>query len=188
MPALAVVMADKRLCIGVITGAHGVRGDVRVKSFTADPDNLTAYGPVTDINGKREFSLSVLGQVRGLLRVHIDGLDSREAAEALAGTELYIDRAALPVLEDDEYYHADLAGLRAERENGMPFGIVKALFDFGAGDMLEIALAGGGTVFLPFTEEAVPVVDIDGGRIVVRPPTEIEARNGPESTGGTGKQ
>lgn len=176
MPA-ADIMAEDRLCIGVIAGAHGVRGDVRVKSFTADPDSLTGYGPLTDSVGMREFRLSPRGHVRGLLRMHIEGVDSREAAEALAGTELYVDRATLPALDGGEFYHADLVGLRAERENGSEFGTVKALFDFGAGDVLEIALARGGTVFLPFTEEAVPRVDIDGGRVVVRPPVEIVARN-----------
>lgn len=180
MPAVAVVMAENRLCIGVFAGAHGVRGDLRVKSFTADPDSLTAYGPLTDAGGTREFRLSVLGHVRGLLRVRVADVDSRDAAEALAGTELYIDRAALPEPDDSEYYHADLVGLRAELEDGTVFGTIKALFDFGAGEMLEITLASGGDVFLPFTTEAVPLVDIDGGRVVVRPPVEIEARG--EST------
>lgn len=177
MPAAVDIMAEDRLCIGVIAGAHGVRGDVRVKSFTADPDSLTAYGPLTDAGGGREFRLSPRGHVRGLLRMRVEGVDSREAAEALAGTELYVDRAALPGLGGGEYYHADLVGLRAEHEDGTEFGTVKALFDFGAGDMLEIALKHGGAVFLPFTEAAVPLVDIDGGRVVVRPPVEIVARN-----------
>lgn len=178
MSAVMVAMAKDRLCVGVVAGAHGVRGEVRVKSFTADPGRLTAYGPLTDVSGTREFRLSVRGHARGLLRARIEGLESREAAEALAGTKLYIDRAALPALEDSEYYHADLVGLRVEHEDGTVFGTVKALFDFGAGDMLEIALADGGTLFLPFAREAVPLVDIDGGHIVVRPPAEIEARGG----------
>lgn len=186
MSAVAVAMAENRLCLGVITGAHGVRGEVRVKSFTTIPDSLTAYGPLTDVSGTRKFRLSIRGHGRGLLIARIEGVTSREAAEALSGTELYIDRAALPVLEDEEYYHADLAGLRVELENGTVFGVVKALFDFGAGDMLEIVPAGGGTLFLPFTREAVPLIDIDGGRIVVHPPAEIEARDDAAPSDGRG--
>lgn len=179
MPAVAVIMADQKLCVGVIVGAHGVRGDVRIKSFTAEPGGLTAYGPLSDSAGRRRFRVSILGEARGALRARIDGVDDRDAAEALAGVELYVDREALPEPEEEEYYHSDLIGLRAELEDGTPFGSVRALHDFGAGDVIEIALASGGTAVLPFTREAVPVVDPAAGRIVVRPPEEIEA--GPEA-------
>lgn len=178
MPAVAIDMSDEKLCVGVVVGAHGVRGDVRIKSFTAKPGDVTAYGPLSDAGGRRRFRIRVLGEARGLLRAHIEGVDDRDAAEALAGVELYVDRDALPPLEEDEYYHADLIGLRAELEDGSPYGTVRALYDFGAGDMIEIALAAGGAVVLPFTPAVVPAVEPGAGRIVVRPPEEIEGRPG----------
>ena len=176
MPAVANTMADQKLCVGVIVGAHGVRGDVRIKSFTAEPKSLAAYGPLTDAGGRRRFRVSILGEARGALRARIEGVDDRDAAEALAGVELYVDREALPAPDEEEYYHSDLIGLRVELEDGTVFGSVRALHDFGAGDVIEIALASGGTAVLPFTRAAVPVVDPASGRIVVRPPEEIEAR------------
>ena len=173
-----VEMEERRVCVGVIAGAHGVRGDVRVKSFTADPRDLVAYGPVTDISGDRAFSLKILGEARGLLRVHIAGVDNRDSAAALGGTELYIARGDLPEAGEDEFYHADLIGLRAEAEDGEELGTVKALYDFGGGDMIEIAQPDGRGVVLPFTREVVPVVDIAGGRIVVHPPATVAADDG----------
>jgi 16S rRNA processing protein RimM len=172
----AVDMVERRICVGVVAGPHGVRGDVRVKSFTADPRDLVAYGPLADVDGVRVFRLKVLGAARGILRAHIEGVDDRDAAAALAGTELYVDRGALPDAAEDEYYHADLIGLRAELEDGGAFGTVRALYDFGAGDTIEIERPGGRSVVLVFSQAIVPVVDIAGGRIVVRPPEELEGR------------
>ncbi len=164
---MVVDMEERRVCVGVIAGAHGVRGDVRVKSFTEDPRDLVAYGPVTDISGRRAFSLKILGEARGLLRAHVAGIDDRDSAAALAGTELYVERGVLPEAGEDEFYHADLIGLRAEAEDGEELGAVVALYDFGGGDMIEIAQADGRGIVLPFTRAVVPVVDIAGGRIVV---------------------
>lgn len=166
-------MEERRVCVGVIAGAHGVRGDVRVKSFTEDPRDLASYGPVTDISGRRSFGLNILGATRGLLRVHIRGIDDRNSAAALSGTELYIERGDLPEAGEDEFYHADLIGLRAEAEDGEELGTVKALYDFGGGEMIEIVRPDGRGVVLPFTRAVVPVVDIAGGRIVVRPPMTV---------------
>lgn len=172
-------MAEDRLCVGVIAGAHGVRGDLRVKSFTDDPKDLLSYGPLTDSAGAREFRLRVIGMARGLLRVHMDGVEDRDAAEALAGVELYLTRDQLPAPEEDEFYHADLIGLRAERADGSHMGAVRALHDFGAGEMIEIELAYGGVVILPFTRAVVSEVDLPGGRIVVVPPAEDETGEAP---------
>jgi 16S rRNA processing protein RimM len=177
--ALAVDMAGEKLCVAVIAGAHGVRGDVRIKSFTADPEDLAAYGPLTDKRGAREFRIRVLGLARGLLRAHIKGVDDRDAAEALAGVELYVDRDRLPAPEEDEFYHSDLIGLKAVLQDGSPYGTVRALYDFGAGDVVEIALSVGGTVVLPFTKAAVPAVDLEAGIVIVVPPEEIVA-GGPQ--------
>lgn len=176
MSALAVNMVEDKLCIAVIAGVHGVRGDVRVKSFTANPEDLSAYGPLTDKTGAREFRIKIHGVARGLLRAHIKGVDNRNAAEALAGVELYIERGRLPKPEEDEFYHADLVGLKAALVDGSDYGTVRALHDFGAGDVIEIALAAGGTVILPFTRAIVPSVDLGTGIVVIDPPEEIEAR------------
>lgn len=183
MPAVAIAMTDNKLCVGVIAGAHGVRGDVRIRSFTAEPGDLVAYGPLSDAAGRRQFRITLLGEVRGQLRAHVEGIEDRDAAEALAGVELYVDRSALPEPEEEEYYHSDLIGLRAELDDGSPFGTVRALYDFGAGDMIEFALAEGGIAILPFTRAVVPEVDLAGGRLVVRPPEEVEAKPGGAADG-----
>lgn len=184
MSAAAVIMAEDRLCVGVIVGAHGVRGDLRVKSFTAEPQDIVSYGTLTDADGVRGFRMRLLGMARGVLRVHIDGIESRDDAEALAGVELYVTRDRLPALEEDEFYHSDLVGLRAERPDGSLYGTVQAMYDFGAGDIIEIALAEGGAVVLPFTRAVAPEIDLTAGRIVIVPPEELvagEADEGDES-------
>lgn len=168
-------MAEAKLCVGVIVGAHGIRGDLRVKCFTGIPEDIASYGPLTDAGGTRNFRLRILGGGRGVLRVHVDGIETRTAAEELAGIELYVMRDRLPAPEADEFYHADLVGLRAERKDGSHYGLIRAVHDFGAGDMIEIALAEGGVVVLPFTEAIVPEIDLDTGRAVVVPPEELVA-------------
>lgn len=182
MSAVAVNMVEDRLCVAVIAGAHGVRGDVRIKSFTADPEGLAAYGPLTDKGGAREFRIKIRGLAKGLLRAHIKGVDDRNAAEALAGVELYIDRGLLPEPEGDEFYHSDLVGLKALLEDGSTYGVVRAVHDFGAGDVIEIGLAAGGAAVLPFTKAVVPSVDLEAGVVVIALPEEAEAK-APEEDG-----
>ncbi len=159
------------VCLGAFAGARGVKGEVRIKAFTEDPESVAAYGPVRDLSG-REFTLEEVRVYRDGLLARVRGLNNREEAEALKGTAFYVARAALPPSEDDgEFYYADLEGLRADHEDGTAFGTVRAVHDFGAGDLLEIALAETGRrILFPFTREAVPVVDIEGGRVVVVPP------------------
>lgn len=176
MLAATVDMAEKKLCVAVIVGAHGVRGDVRIKSFTADPEGLADYGPLTDKAGDREFRVKVFGTAKGVLRAHIKGVDDRNAAEALAGVELYLDRDRLPETEEGEFYHSDLIGLPAVLADGTRYGTIRALHDFGAGDVVEIALTAGGIVVLPFTQAVVPSIDLEAGVVTVAPPEEIEAR------------
>ena len=168
---------DERLCVGVIAGAHGVRGLVKIKSFTADPANLTAYGPLTDESGARRYQVAVTGRAKGVLLARIEGVGDRDAARALRGARLYVARAALPEPEDEEYYHADLIGLAVEDRAGAPLGRVAAVQNFGAGDILEIERPDQGTLLVPFTKAAVPLVDPAGGRVVVEPPEETEARS-----------
>ena len=155
------------VCLGRIVGAHGVRGIVRVRSHAANPDDLTAYGPLSDAAGTRRFALSVTGRVKGLLLARIEGVEDRNAAEALRGTDLHIARAALPPTEGEEYYHVDLLGLRAESTDGDALGRVSAIHDHGAGPIVEIQPPDGPSALIPFTREHVPTVDIQGGRLVV---------------------
>jgi 16S rRNA processing protein RimM len=160
----------KRVCVGVVTGAHGVRGAVRVKSFTAEPTDVARYGPLEDESGERRFKLRLVGSAKGVVIGKLAGIDDRDQAEALRGLRLYLSRAALPPPAEDEYYHADLIGLEAVLADGTPFGRVRAVHDFGAGDTLDIDRPQGPPVMVPFTRAVVPVVDIDGGRLVLDPP------------------
>lgn len=158
-----------RVCVGAFAGAHGVHGLVRLKSFTERPDDIFAYGPLTDEAGERVFRLEPAGEGKEGFLVRIEGVADREAAEALKGVRLYVDRAALPEPGDDEFYYTDLVGLAAERTDGSPLGTVIAVQDFGAVPLLEIRI-GREAILVPFTREAVPVVDIPAGRVVVEPP------------------
>jgi len=173
-----------KVCVGQFAGAHGVRGLVKVKSFTDDPEAVASYGPLTDERGGRTFRLSLQGTMKDLFLARVDGIATREQAQDLAGVRLYVDRSALPETEDeDEFYHADLIGLRAELADGAVYGVVKALYDFGAGDVLEVRTESGSLEMLPFTKACVPVVDVEGGRVVVDLPAVIEVREAGEDRG-----
>ena len=158
------------MCLGVIAGAHGLRGEVRIKCFTAEPGAVAAYGPVFDEAGERSWKVEVRGRVRGQVIARLGGVEERTAAEALKGIKLHVARDALPEPADEEYYHADLIGLTAELAVGGVLGTVRSVHDFGAGDVLEIAMEGGGDVMVPFTRAIVPEVDVRGGRVVIDPP------------------
>jgi len=163
----------RRILVGVIAGAHGVRGELKIKSFTQNPRAIASYGPLGDRTGARSFQLKLRGVVRGLLIARIDGVETRDQAEALKGLELTVARDALPKPKRDEWYLADLVGLAAIATDGRPLGKVVAVHNFGAGDVLEIEPAeGGATVMLPFTEATVPTIDIAAKKIVVEPPVE----------------
>ncbi len=161
------------LLVGRIAAAHGVRGLVKLQSFTAEPAAIGRYGPLLDVAGKRRFEVTVLNAVKGGVVARIEGVTDRTEAEKLRGIELYLPRDALPPAGEGEYYHADLVGLAAELPDGRPFGRVRAVENFGAGDLLAIDRAGQGPVSLPFTDRVVPVVDLAGGRIVVDPPAGL---------------
>jgi 16S rRNA processing protein RimM len=162
---------DDLILLGVIAGAHGVRGQVRIRSFTAEPQAIAAYGPLQDEAGRRRFELRVTGLTKEGVIARIEGVADREAADALRGVRLYLPRSALPPPGAEEFYHADLIGLAAEGVDGAPLGRVVAVQNFGAGDVLEIAPPGdGAAIFVPFSRAAVPVVDVAGRRIVLDPP------------------
>jgi 16S rRNA processing protein RimM len=173
-----------RVCVAAVAAAHGVRGLVRLKPFTEQPEDCLAYGPLSTADGGRVFKLEKLGLHKGQVLVRIEGVNDRTAAEALRGTRLYVERDALPAPEDeDEFYHADLIGLKAVLTDGSELGIVRAVYDFGAGDTLEIK-GKGKPVLVPFTLEAVPEVDIAGGKVVIDPPPGL--LDGPDSDGPDG--
>jgi 16S rRNA processing protein RimM len=177
--AQAMPLPGKRLCVGVVAGPHGVGGAVRVKSFTADPADIGAYGPVCDEAGLRRFGIRVLGLQKGVVLAKLEGVATREAAEALKGLRLHVERDRLPPPEAEEFYHADLVGLTAALADGAAFGRIAAIWDFGAGTSLEIERPGGGAVMVPFTRAAVPVVDLAAGRVVVDPPAGLLERPEP---------
>jgi 16S rRNA processing protein RimM len=164
---------DHRVLLGVIGAPHGVRGLVRVKSFTAEPEAIAAYGPLEDERGERRFALEPVGAAKGVVIARLPGIVDRDAAERLKGVRLYVRREALPEPGEEEYYHADLLGLAAVLRDGTPLGRVKAVNDFGAGDHLEIESEDGASVMVPFTRAAVPVVDLAAGRVVIDPPAGL---------------
>jgi 16S rRNA processing protein RimM len=173
-----------RVCLGIITAPHGVKGLVRVKSFTAEPDAIAHYAPLEDDEG-RPVGIAFIGAAKGVLLARVEGVGDRDAAERLKGLRLCLPRAALPPPEDDEYYHADLLGLGVELPDGTRLGRVRAVHDFGAGGSIEIEREQGAPVLVPFTRAAVPVVDIAAGRIVVDPPEGLlsEARDAAPAKG-----
>jgi 16S rRNA processing protein RimM len=163
-----------QICIARIGAAHGVRGAVKLWTFTEDPLAVKAYGPLLTKDGARQFEVTHAREAKGHLVATLKGIATREEAERLNGVELYIAREKLPATDDDEYYHADLIGLAASSAAGEPLGRVVAIHNFGAGDIIEIAPPHGPTLLLPFTNAVVPSVDLAGGRVVIELPAEIE--------------
>lgn len=151
-------------------GAHGVHGRLRIRPYTEDPAAIAAYGPLEDEAGLRRFTLKVTAARRGVVIAEAEGIADRDGAEALAGTRLYVARATLPDTGENEYYHADLAGLRVELESGERLGRVRAIVNYGAGDIVEIEPEEGGeTLLMPFTKARFPVVDLEKGLLVACP-------------------
>ena len=163
-------MTDK-IIVGTLAGAFGVHGEVRLKSFCADPLAIADYTPLTTADGRVFHTIVLTGTTSGALTARVDGIVTREEADALRNTALYAPRDRLPALPDDEYYHADLIGLPVHDTAGALLGTVRYVVDHGAGDLLELQVPGqSDTVFLPFTRAAVPTVDLAAGRIVADPP------------------
>jgi 16S rRNA processing protein RimM len=154
--------------MAVIGAAHGIRGELRVKSFTADPLALGDYGPLYDKDG-RAFEVAAIRPAGDMVVVQFGGIADRNAAEALTGTELFVDRSTLPEADEDEFYHADLVGLAVRDEAGAVMGKVTAVQNFGGGDLLEVALAGRKGVLIPFSKAAVPEVAVSDGYLRVNP-------------------
>jgi 16S rRNA processing protein RimM len=169
----------ERICVAQIGGAHGIRGEVKLKSFTADPMAVKDYGPLMSEDGSASFEIEALRPAKGHLVARLRGVSDRNAAERLAQLRLFVPRERLPPPAADEFYHVDLIGLVAVTADGTEVGTVIAVHDFGAGDILELRPPAGGTaIMLPFTDAFVPVVDIAAGRITVAPPTPAGEKRG----------
>ncbi len=162
------------VCVAVVAAPHGVRGALRLRTFTEQPESVAAYGPVYDKQGRRLFDLRLIGQAKTGVVVKVPDVEDRDEAERWRGVELYVPRSALPEPEDeDEFYVEDLQGLPVERRDGSRIGTVVGLENHGAGDLIEVGLESGGSMVLPFTREVVPEVDLENRRVVVEPPPEL---------------
>lgn len=162
------------ICVGAIAGAYGVRGELRVKSYCAVPEDIETYSPLWSEDRSRQFALAILRPIKNGFAARIPDVATKEDADALRGVALFADRDQLPNLPDDEFYHADLIGLDVYDTGGVLLGRVKTVQNHGADDLLELQFAGNSaTTFLPFTKAAVPTVDLAAGRIVADPPEGI---------------
>jgi 16S rRNA processing protein RimM len=162
------------VCVARIGAAHGVRGAVKLWTFTEDPFAIRHYGPLLSKDGKRQFEVATAREAKDHLVATFKGVTTRDEAERLNGIELYVARDKLPATDDDEYYHTDLIGLAAVTTDGDSLGRVLAIHNFGAGDIIEIAPPKGPTMLLPFTNAVVPEVDLKSGRVVIALPREID--------------
>jgi len=163
-----------RICVGAVAGSFGIAGEVRLKSFCAEPEAIAGYGPLYTEDGSRSFTIQLTRPVAGGLGARMSGVATKEQAEALKGVSLYVDRDRLPKLPDDEYYHSDLIGLEVRDTGGVVLGQVTAVHNHGAGDLLEIGGPGRKVVLLPFTLAVVPTVDLASRRVVVDMPEGLD--------------
>jgi 16S rRNA processing protein RimM len=162
---------DNRVCVAQIGAPHGVRGEVRLWTFTEDPIAIRNYGPLEAEDGSRSFEITALRPAKGHLVARLRGVDDRDAAERLTNIKLYVPRERLPAIEDDDtFYHVDLIGLAAVGKDGAALGSVAAVHDFGAGTLIEIQPPSGASMLLPFNKAVVPQIDLAGGRVVIDPP------------------
>ncbi|MCC6775043.1 MAG: ribosome maturation factor RimM [Hyphomicrobiales bacterium] len=163
----------ERICVAQIGAPHGIRGEVKLKSFTADPFAVKDYGPLESEDGRRKLEIAALRPAKGHFVARLVGVEDRSAAERLTHTRLFVSRERLPPTQAEEFYYADLIGLLAITVDGEEVGKVVAVHDFGAGAIVEIApVAGGAAIMLPFTDSFVPAIDLEAGRMTVAPPIE----------------
>jgi 16S rRNA processing protein RimM len=157
----------RRILVAQIGAAHGIRGEVRLRSFTEEPAAVASYGRLETEDGKRQFEIEAIRPAKGFFIAQLKGVEDRNAAERLRNLKLFVPRERLPPTADETYYHADLIGLAAVTPDGTELGTVTAIQNFGAGDLVEITPADGDAMLVPFNTAMVPKVDIAGGRIVV---------------------
>lgn len=165
----------ERVLLGEIGAAHGLKGEVRLRSYTETPIDIAAYGPLEDETGTKQIEIERVRVTPKALIAYIRGVTTREAAETLNGIKLYVPRARLPEQAPNEWYVADLIGLEALGTDGKMLGTVVAVHNFGASDILEVTPSSGGSdLLVAFTEQTVPKVDIEKGQLVLAPPKEFE--------------
>ncbi len=164
--------SNRKICVGQFAGAHGVRGLVKLRSFTAEPEAIFSYAPLTDKDGEREFIIKNNSASKDLFIVSVEGINDKEAADQLRGDRLYIPRTLLPKTGKNEYYEADLIGLKAVDEKDEDYGAVLNVFDYGAGIFLEIGTSKKDSFMLPFKDAFVPKVDLDAGKLIIVLPEE----------------
>lgn len=170
-----------RICVGLIVGAFGIKGELRIKSFCADPESIGDYGTLTDETGNTNYDVKIIGPIKGGFAARIAGVRYRDEAEDLKGISLYAARDALPNLPDDEFYHSDLIGLSVLDTGGVHMGKITAVHDHGAGDFLEISSPQEkNPVLLPFTKSAVPTVDLKSAKIIIDPPIGVFSSDDPQ--------
>ena len=161
-------MEKNKVCLGAIVGVHGIRGEVKIKCFCDEEKHLTAYGALSNEQGDKTLEIKVVGHSKDLLRAKIKGVEDRNTAETFVGTGLYIERDKLPKLEDEEFYHTDLIGLEVRDSEGEAVGKVNALYNFGAGDILEVKTNEGTLEMLPFSKDFVPTINIKYSYIIIK--------------------
>lgn len=161
------------VCVAAVATAHGVRGALKLRCFTEHPEDVAAYGPLFDRQGRHLFEIAIVGHAKDGVIAKAAGIDDRDAAEALRGTELFVPRSALPDPDEDEFYYEDLQGLIAVSVDGDRIGIVKQVANFGAGDLIEITGDDGVAHFFPFDKATVPTVDLAKGLLAIEPRNEI---------------
>lgn len=167
--------ASDRICVGAIAGSFGVQGEVRLKSFCAEPEAIASYGPLWTEDGAQSFKVKLTRAVSGGLGARLSGVATKEQADALKGVSLYADRDRLPSLQDDEFYHADLIGLTVQDTGGVVIGTIRAVHNHGAGDLLEILGPGmKAALLLPFTLANVPTVDLKAGKVIADLPEGLD--------------
>jgi len=163
------------VCVGAIAGSFGVKGEVRLKSFCTEPEAIASYGPLFTEDGSRSYTVTLTRPVANGLGARLSGVQTKEQADALRGTSLFVARDKLPATGDDEFYHADLIGLDVHDSGGAPVGKLHAIYNHGAGDLLEILGPGMKTaLLLPFTRAAVPTIDLAARRVIIDLPEGLE--------------
>ncbi|MFZ3007983.1 MAG: ribosome maturation factor RimM [Phenylobacterium sp.] len=178
-------MAGRLLQVARVAGAFGVRGEIRITTFTEDPLALAAYKVLTREDGSPGLTITTARAVKGAVIARAAGIDTRDQAEALRGLKLFIAREALPAPDEDEFYHADLLGLTLETPDGELMGKVKTIQDFGAGDLIEVQPPMGASWWLPFTRETVPEVRLAQGKLIAVRPAEIDGDTADEAEEGS---
>jgi len=169
--------SDKLIRVGRVAGAFGVKGEIRIATYTEQPMSLLSYGALLDQRGAVCLSLTTARESKGGLIGRAKGVETKEQADALRGLVLHVERSTLPQPDEDEFYLTDLIGLSAVAPDGASLGKIRSVQDFGAGDLLEVAPVAGNSWYAPFTRAVVPSVDIAGGRVVIDRPAEVSERD-----------